>query len=305
MWPREGNDLTTRVGARLQALLTKGDKDDGNQSRHEVRRRIARPAHREHELGPHHSTRPDTRVSAGIVRFLANPRAFVLLELGEEGASASLTVAWQRTFGSDPDFGETGDAVAGIHFPVDTNDHADVRGMCVSRAAKGNGVGLAIRLLIAKYALDRVETMNGPPFGTGSKVDDGTVPGAAEGVSWPEAFSWTHDLERHRYNADAVAIWPQESSRPVRDRIVIEHADQPGMFVHRARRSPRVYWCLPATNLAEALTFASVENAQEWIEKRGSTEKNPLVLRYRAVAQALLDQEDARAYAQIIEDMTG
>ncbi|MEI7761477.1 MAG: hypothetical protein WCJ67_12065 [Thermoleophilia bacterium] len=244
-------------------------------------------------------------MSAGIVRFLANPRAFVLLELGEEGASASLAVAWQRTFGCDPDFGEAGDAVAGIHFPVDTNDHADVRGMCVSRAAKGDGVGLAIRLLIAKYALDRVETMNRPPFGTGSTADDGTAPGEAEGFSWPEAFSWTHDLERHRYNADAVEIWPQESSRPVRDRIVIEHADQPGMFVHRARRSPKVYWCLPATNLAEALTFASVENAQEWIEKRGSTEKNPLVLRYRAVAQALLDQEDARADAQIIEDMTG
>jgi hypothetical protein len=223
-----------------------------------------------------------------VIRFLANPSRWVLLELGEQGATASLTVAWQRTFGSDPDFSETGDAVAGIHFALD-DDGGDVRGMCLSRAAKGNAVRGVIRLLIAKYALDRVEILNRPPFGTGS------ASGAAEG------FSWTHDLERHRYNAEAVEIWPQESTRPVADRIVIEHADQPGQFVHRARRSPRVEWCLPAATLDEALTFASAESAQAWVERHGATERQPLVLRYRSVAAALLDQ----AEAQVTEETCG
>jgi hypothetical protein len=226
-------------------------------------------------------------VSAGVVRFLANPECWVLLELGEQGATASLTVAWQRTFGSDPDFGKTGDAVAGLHFPLDNDGDADVRGMCVSRAADGDAVRGVIRLLIARYALDRVEIVNRPPFGTGSGVD-GTAAGAAEG------FSWTHDLERHRYDAEAVEIWPQESTRPIADKVVIEHADQPGQFVHRARRTPRVEWCLPAATLDEALTFASAESAHAWVERHGATERQRLVLRYRSVAAALLDQVEAQ-----------
>jgi hypothetical protein len=230
----------------------------------------------------------------GVIRFLANPSRWTILELGEQGATASLTVAWQRTFGSDPDFSKTGNAVAGIHFPLDGDDDADVRGMCVSRPADGDAVRGVIRLLIARHALDRVEILNRPPFGTGSGVD-GTALGAAEG------FSWTHDLERHRYNAEAVEIWPQESTRPVADRIVIGYADQPGLFVHRARRSPRVEWCLPAATLDEALTFASAESAQAWVERHGATERQPLVLRYRSVAAALLDQ----AEAQVTEETCG
>lgn len=233
----------------------------------------------------------------GLIRFLANPQSWVLLELGEPGATASLTVAWQRTFGSDPDFSKTGDAVAGLHFPLDNDGDSDVRGMCIPHARDGDAVRRVIRLLIAKYALDRVEILNHPPFGTESGVD-GTALGATE------RFSWTHDLDRDRYDAEAVEIWPHESTRPVSDKVVIEHADQPGLFVHRARRTPRVEWCLPAATLDEALTFASVETAQEWIEKHGATEKHALILRYRSVSLAMLDQ-DARADAQIIEDMTG
>jgi hypothetical protein len=116
---------------------------------------------------------------------------------------------------------------------------------------------------------------------------------AASGAGSAGGWSWAHDLARENYNADAVEVWPRESSRPIRDRVVIEHADQPGHFVHRARRSPCVDWCLPATTLEDALDFSSPESATAWLEKRGLTEKNPLVMRFRSVAQALLDQEEA------------
>lgn len=220
-----------------------------------------------------------------MIRFLANPSRWVLFELGEQAATASLTVAWQRMFGSDPDFSQAGDAVAGIHFPLDS-DAADVRALCVSQAADSDAVRGVIRLLIARYALDRVEILNRPPIGTGSG------PGET-GASMAEGFSWTHDLERHRYNADQVEIWPPETSRPIADKVVIEHADQAGHYVHRARRKPTVEWCLPATTLDEALVFSSVENAQAFLEKHAATEKNPLVLRYRSVALAAIDQSDA------------
>lgn len=151
-----------------------------------------------------------------------------------------------------------------------------------------------IRLLIARYALDRVEILNRPPFGTASG-GDGTASDATEG------FSWTYDLDRHRYNAEAVEIWPREFNRPVADRIVIGYADQPGQFVHRARRNKRVEWCLPAATLDEALTFASAESAQAWVDRHGATEKHPLTPMYRSVAQALLDQSDA----QVNEEMRG
>jgi len=233
---------------------------------------------------------------SGVVRFLAHPRAFVILEVGGEIASASLTVAWQRTFGGDPDISENGDCTAGIHFPLDTDDDTDVRGMCISRSAKGDSVGVVARMLVAKYGLDRVQTMNRPPMELGSGV------GGASDVAEP--WSWVRDLARENYNADAVEIWPRDDGRSIRDRVLIEHADEPGHFVHRARRSPRVDWCLPATTLEEALVFSCPENAQEFLRRRGATERNPLALRWKSAVQALFDQEAAHAKAQI-KGMTG
>lgn len=221
-------------------------------------------------------------MSAGIVRFLANPQAGVLLELGNEGASASLAAAFHREFGCDPDYEKV--AVAGMHFDLGNGE----RGLCISRTPSAEAANDAIKLVAVKWGFDSVRRLARPPYGTASSKQ-----GTASGLDW------VFDMERHRYDSSAVTVWPVESSRPVRDRIVIEHADQQ-VFVHRARRS-RVEWCPPAATLDEALTFASVESAQAWVERHGATERQPLVLRYRSVAAALLDQ----AEAQVTEETCG
>ena len=92
----------------------------------------------------------------------------------------------------------------------------------------------------------------------------------------------------------AVSVWPLEPERPVLDKIVLEHTHQPGLFVHRARRSQRVEWCLPADRLEDALSFASIQNAQAWLAKHAASEPQPLTMRYRAAAAAQLDQTTAR-----------
>jgi len=106
-------------------------------------------------------------------------------------------------------------------------------------------------------------------------------------------FDWTPDLVPRPYDVTAVSVWPSEPERPVVDRVVLEHTNEPGRFVHRARRSKRVFSCLPAERLEEALTFASVVSATRWLQQHGADEPQQLTLRFRAAAAAALDQTQA------------
>jgi hypothetical protein len=207
---------------------------------------------------------------SGVVRFIANVEHGVLLELGEEGASASLAARFYGEFGCDPDYDTV--AVAGVHCSVGEAE----RGLCISRTPGTEATESAIRLVRAKHGL--VQRLSRPPHGTGQ------MQATTSGIDWVQ------DCERFRYDSSSVTIWPGESSRPVRDHLVLEYADQL-VFVHRTSRAGGP--CAPAATLDQALAFASVESAEAWMEKYRAYDRHPLVLRWRSVALALMDQSDA------------
>ena len=215
-------------------------------------------------------------MAAELIRFLSGAKRWTILELDEDEAVASLTETWRLTFGCDPDFSTAGDATTGFH--VELNERE--RGLIVSRSANNDATQAASTLIAAKYHLGEVRRLTRPPYGT-------VVPAPAD-------FDWTPDLEPRPYDLTAVSVWPPEPERPVLDRIVLEHSNEPGRFVHRVRRSQSVHWCLPAERLEDALTFTSLESATRWIAKHGASEPQPLTLRFRAVAAALLDQAAAQ-----------
>ena len=216
-------------------------------------------------------------LTAELVRFLAGGNRWTLLELDNDEPAESLTLAWRLVFACEPDFTTSGDATTGFH--VELNERQ--RGLIVSRSANNDATRAAARLVAAKHELIEVRRLTRPPYGTRS------APPVA-------AFDWTNDPEPRPFDPAAVAVWPPEPERPVLDRIVLEHTHQPGLFVHRARRSQRVEWCLPADRLEDALSFASIQNAQAWLAKRAASEPQPLTMRYRAAAAAQLDQTTAR-----------
>ena len=207
---------------------------------------------------------------SGVVRFIAHTEHGVLLELAPEGASASLAARFNGEFDCDPDYDTV--AVAGITFGLGEGQF----GCCISRSPSVEAANQAIRLLAAKYG--PMQRCNRPPHGVSSQ--QGTTSG----------IDWTFDLERARYRSEVVEIWPMESSRPVKDVIVLEHEDRL-TFVHVSRRA-NVEPCAPAAALADALSFASEASARAWVARYGASEPHRLVLRYRSVADALLAQSD-------------
>jgi hypothetical protein len=214
-------------------------------------------------------------LASELIRFLSGAERWTILELDENEAVASLTETWRLTFGCDPNFSSTGDATTGFHIELNERE----RGLIISRSANNQATLAAGRLIAAKYQLAEVRRLARPPYGTAATASDDS--------------DWTLDLEPRPYDLTAVSIWPPEPERPVLDRIVLEHTNQPGRFVHRARRSNSVDWCLPAERLEDALTFTSLESATRWIAKHAASEPQPLTLRYRAVAAARLDQAAA------------
>jgi hypothetical protein len=136
----------------------------------------------------------------------------------------------------------------------------------------------ALWLLAAKYSLDGIRLVT-QPQGTTSIRDQ---------------LDWEHGLVP-AYDQAAVTLWPIEPDWPCRDRVVVAYADNPKLFVHRARRNPQCEWAVPAQALEDALTFASVERAQTWIDRRGASERHPLRPRYRSAASAQLDQRPTQA----------
>lgn len=212
-----------------------------------------------------------------ILRFIVNVEEGVLLELSQEGATASLPVKYHEEFGCDPDYETV--AVAGLTFDLE----GDERGVCVSRTPSVAAANEAIRLITLKYGI--VKRLNRPPYGFS---DEHHV----------VSLDWTLNLDRHRYDSSVVKSWPELSNRPIADKIVIEYTDQL-TFVPQASRTGEP--SPPASTIAEALTFSSFENAQAWIERHASAERNDLVLRFRSVALALMDQSDA----EVNEGMRG
>lgn len=204
---------------------------------------------------------------SGIVRFVVNTDYGLLFEVGEQTASASLAARYHLELGCDPDCERS--AVAGVTF-----DLGEERGVCVARSPGVEATNNAIGLLTKKYG--PMKRLNRPPLEQTRK-----------GVS---GIDWTTDLIRENYDPLAVLAWPLTSSHPVRDLIVLEHQDQL-TFVHRSRRSGEP--SPPATTLDDALTFASEARSFEWIEKHASAQRYDLVLRYRSVALARVDQSDA------------
>ena len=214
-------------------------------------------------------------LTAELVRFLTGGNRWTILELDNDEPAESLTMVWRLVFACEPDFSPAGDATTGYH--VELNERE--RGLIVSRSANNDATRAAARLIAAKHELTAVRRLARPPYGT-----------AAPGPKWSD---WTDDPEPRPFDLTAVSVWPLEPERPVLDRIVLEHTNEPGRFVHRARRSKSVYWCLPAERLEEALTFASVVSATRWLQQHGADEPQPLTLRFRAAATAALDQTQA------------
>ena len=208
--------------------------------------------------------------SSGITRFIIHVEHGVVLELGDTGASASLAARFNIEFGADPDYGTT--AVAGITFSL-----GEERGCCISRTPSPEATSEAIRVLAARYG-SLIKPLPRPPFGTGRE----------QGVS---GLDWTVDLIRQNYDSSVVTTWPPlVSSRPVRDLIVLAIKDSL-TFIHCSSRAGEP--CPPAATVEDALTFASVERAKEWIERHAQAQRNDLVLMYRSVALSRMDQSDA------------
>jgi len=211
---------------------------------------------------------------SGVVRFVANVEHGVLLELGDQGASASLAARFHAEFDADPNYATT--AVAGISFSL-----GEERGCCISRTPSPEAANQAIRLLAAKYG--PMQRCNRPPHGVSSQ--QGTTSG----------IDWTFDLERRRYDSSVVTTWPPlESSRPVRDLIVLEIKDSL-TFIHWSSRAGGS--CPPTASIDESLTFACRDSAQAWIDRHGAGEPQPLCLRWRSVALSRMDQSDAEVNA--------
>ena len=212
---------------------------------------------------------------SGVVRFIAHIGHGVLLELAPEGASASLAARFNGEFGCDPDYDTV--AVAGITFGLGEGQF----GCCISRSPSGEAANQAIRLLAAKYG--PMQRCNRPPHGVSSQ--QGTTSG----------IDWTFDLERRRYDSSVVTTWPPlESSRPVRDLIVLEVKDSL-TFIHWSSRAGGS--CPPTASIDESLTFACRDSAQAWIDRHGAGEPQPLCLRWRSVALSRMDQSDAEVNA--------
>lgn len=200
-----------------------------------------------------------------LIRFVSSGWRF--LELDETQASASLTDVYEETFGQRPDFSGGGDAVTGHHGET---PNPRERILLVARTASGDAVRQAIRLLIAKYDLDRVRLMQALPTG-------------------PD-FDWVAARAPEvPYDPDAVVAWPREE-REIFDRIVIEFVDQPGRFVHKDRAHARVAWKFPAETVEDALVFPMVEAAHAWLDRQVIGER--FQLRWRSVAISEADQRE-------------
>ncbi len=227
-------------------------------------------------------------MTAELVRFLSGGNRWTILELDDDEPAESLTMVWRLVFGCEPDFSPAGDATTGFH--VELNERQ--RGLIVSRTANNDATQAAARLIAAKHELSEIRRLARPPYGTR----------AAPPV---DGFDWTRGLEPRPFDPAAVSVWPAEPERPVLDRIVLEHTHEPGRFVHRARRSNNVEWCLPAESLEDALSFASIQNAQAWLAKHATNEPQPLTMRYRAAAAAQLDQAAAHQQQGPVRALAG
>jgi hypothetical protein len=207
-------------------------------------------------------------MGAGLIRFLTSD--LKLVEIDHDQAAASLTEAFEESFGHRPNYDErTGDAATGFYLPS-SSDEGQVM---IQRKANGRAVRRALWLLSAKHSLDGIRLVT-QPQGTNAIPSD---------------YYW-NPAGLPAYDQSEVTVWPVEPSWPVRDRVVVAYTDNAELFVHRARRNPQCDWCVPAKTVDEALSFASVERAQAWIDLRGSSERHPLRPKYRSAAAALLEQ---------------
>jgi hypothetical protein len=144
--------------------------------------------------------------------------------------------------------------------------------MLVTRAASPEAVRHAIELLKLKWSLERVAQVSR--------------------LSQREMGDWRPDLEERPYDLEAVRVWPDEPEHPVRDSILLELADNPGRYIHRARHDRRTIWTVPAERVAEALCLPFPEAAESWIRGNAS-EDGPLVMLWRSAALAAEDQRAA------------
>jgi hypothetical protein len=103
---------------------------------------------------------------------------------------------------------------------------------------------------------------------------------------------WTPDMEQRPYDLAAVTVWPQEPEHPVRDSVILELADNPGHYIHRARRDQRAIWTVPANRVSDALCLPFPEAAESWI-RANAREDGPITMRYRSAALAAEDQRCA------------
>ncbi len=214
------------------------------------------------------------------VRFLAGKHS--LLEHPSE-AWASLTEAWERRYHTSPDFSARAPAVVGIHGPSGNGS----RSVFFQRAAGPEAIRNAIALIASKWGCERVREVRRPAHWLLPRLT------AAAIEAWEAAYT-----PPPPHDPDAVVVWTTTDELPFRDTVLLEHAGNPGQFVHRARRSPRALWTQPATDPAEALSFPTPELARIWL----ATHPTPLtpnganseiVLSWKAAALARNDQREA------------
>ena len=189
------------------------------------------------------------------MRFLAGQ--FLLLE-HDQSVSVSLTEAWFYHSGSEPAFDPEGTNAVGIHVP---GRHQNERSMLISRAANPEAAHHAAHLIELKYGVERVRLVSR--------------------LRPQDMNNWTPDMEQRPYDLAAVTVWPEEPEHPVRDSVILELADNPGHYIHRARRDRRAIWTVSADRVADALCLPFSEAAEAWI-RANAREDGPLTMRYRS-----------------------
>jgi hypothetical protein len=205
------------------------------------------------------------------MRFLAGQ--FLLLE-HDQSVNVSLSDAWLYYCGSEPAFDPDGMNAVGIHVPGRTENE---RSMLISRAASLEAAHHAAHLIELKYGLERVRLVSR--------------------LCPQDMGDWTPDMEQRPYDLAAVTVWPEEPEHPVRDSVILELADNPGHYIHRARRDRQAVWTVPAERVAEALCLPFPEAAEAWI-RVNAREDGPLTMRYRSAALAAEDQSGADRQTQ-------
>lgn len=175
----------------------------------------------------------------------------------------NLISAWRTLVGSEPDLGPNGLTVVGVHAPGET---PDVRTLRFINATSPVAVRNAAKLVGLKYDCE---------------VEIG---------GWlrmtPRPTQWLPNANPGPFDLSVLTVWPEPSSRPTKDSVVLELRTRPGHFLGRREAT--------VATVQHAMLFPSSQFAHQFMRIEGIPWQ-PVQPKWRSVA---LSEEDQRLAAR-------